>query len=66
METTESVYVSFKTALVDHFVLHCVMLLFWSSFSETTSLKKQRSTTKMWIFRGKKKVSEEILKKNTA
>lgn len=35
METTKSVYVSFKTALVDHFVLHCVTLLVWSSVSET-------------------------------
>lgn len=46
METTESVYVSFKTALVDHFVLHCVMLLFWSSVSETTSLKKTETNYK--------------------
>lgn len=71
METTESVYVSFKTALVDHFVLHCVMLLFWSSVSETTSLKKQRPTTKMWIFRGKKRFwgdseEEHSIKKGSA
>lgn len=46
--------------------LHWSIILFYTVLRYWFGPVSQRPTTKMWIFRGKKKVSEEILKKNTA